>query len=69
MSNKILKDLEVYLSKSKDQQSSHWKNYLENSDFNNIEKSFGFGMFEKKSIMHTPIHSFFQQLIFGIRIF
>lgn len=69
MSNKILKDLEVYLSKSKDQQSSHWKNYLENSDFNNIEKSFGFGMFEKKSIMHTPIHSFFQKLIFGIRIF
>ena len=69
LDNKILKKLEKYLIKSRDQQSSHWKNYLENSDFNNIEKSFGFGIFEKKSMLHTPIHLFFQKLIFGMRIF
>ena len=34
-----------------------------------MHKSFGFGSFDKKSILHMPIHFFFQKLIFDNKIF
>ena len=47
MNNRILKELEIYLSKSDNQKSSHWKYRLEGSDYYNIYKSLGFGDFTK----------------------
>jgi len=65
----ILKELEKYLSKSDNQKSSHWKKELQGADYFNTHKSFGFGFFEKKSILYIPIHFFFQKLIFDNKIF
>jgi len=75
VNDRILKELEINLPKSDNQKSSYWKHQLDGADYHNIEKSsgsgfgFGFGMFETKSILHIPIHLFFQKLIFGMRIF
>ena len=55
----ILKELEKYLSKSDNQKSSHWKKELQGADYFNTHKSFGFGWFEKKSILHIHTYPFF----------
>ena len=69
MKNKIIKELEAYLPKSDNQKSSYWKKALHGSDFYNINKSFGFGQIENKSILYVTIHNFLQRLIFGNKIF
>ena len=47
MNNRILKELEIYLSKSDNQKSSHWKYLLQAGDYYNIDKGFGFGTYTK----------------------
>ena len=69
MNNRILKELEIYLSKSDNQKSSHWKYYLEGSDYYNIYHSSGFGAYSKKKLHRIPLHIFFQRIIFGNKIF
>ena len=69
MNNRILNELEIYLSKSDNQKSSHWKYYLEGSDYYNIYKDFGFGAYTKIKLHKIPIHNLFQRLIFGNKIF
>ena len=68
MNNRILKELEVYLSQSDDQKSSHWKHFLEGSDYYNIYKSLGFGDFTKIKLHKILIHILFLRLIFGNKI-
>ena len=69
MNNRILKELEIYLSKSDDQKSSHWKYHLQAGDYYNTYKSFGFGNYTKIKLHKIPIHILFQRLIFGNKIF
>ena len=69
MNNRILKELEVYLSKSDNQKSSHWKYKLQAGDYYNIYKSFGFGNYTKIKLHKILIHNLFQRLIFGNKIF
>ena len=69
MNNRILKELEIYLSKSDNQKSSHWKNLLEDVDYYNIYKTFGLAGNTKIKLHKIPIHNLFQRLIFGNKIF
>ena len=68
LNNRILKELEIYLSKSDNQKSSHWKYRLEGSDYYNIYKGFGSGTYTKTKLHKIPIHNLFQRLIFGNKI-
>ena len=69
MNNRILKELEIYLSKSDNQKSSNWKRALDVADYYNIYKHIGFGAHTKIKLHKIPIHNLFQRLIFGNKIF
>jgi len=68
LNNRIVKELEIYLSKSVNQKSSHWKYFLKDSDYYNIYKSLGFGDYTKIKLHKILIHNLFQRLIFGNKI-
>ena len=69
MNKRILNELEVYLSKSDNQKSSHWKYILDNVDYYNTYGDFGLGGHAKIKLHKIPIHNLFQRLIFGNKIF
>ena len=69
LSKKILKELEIFLTKSNNQKSSHWASHLDNNNFYDIEKSIGFGGFAKKKFLRGAFHLFFQKIVFENYIF
>jgi len=69
LNNRILKELEIYLSKSDNQKSSHWKHHLQGIDYYNTYDDFGLGGYTKIKLHKIPIHNLFQRLIFGNKIF
>ena len=69
MNNRILKELEVYLSQSDDQKSSHWKYILDKVDYYNTYGDFGLGGHAKIKLTKKPIHNLFQRLIIGNKFF
>ncbi|SVE36263.1 uncharacterized protein METZ01_LOCUS489117, partial [marine metagenome] len=69
MNDRIIKELEINLSKSDNQKSSCWKHELDGADYYNIYLNIGFGGYTKIKLHKIPIHFLFQRLIFGNKIF
>ena len=69
--NEIITQLYNYLDQTNQNKSIYWKKIL-NVDNLNIEdqyKNFGFGSFEKKSLIRSFFHFVFSRIFFGLNIF
>jgi len=65
----LIKTLQKYKILTDKNKSSHWKFFLNNKNIKNISINFGFGSFERETIIRSFFHYILSRLLFGFKIF
>jgi hypothetical protein len=65
----LIKTLQNYKILTDKNKSSHWKFFLNNKNIKNIFINFGFGSFERVSLIRSFLHYILSRLLFGFKIF
>ena len=64
----LIKTLQKYKILTDKNKSSHWKFFLNNKNIKNISINFGFGSFERETIIRSFFHYILSRLLFGFKI-